>query len=309
MHVPLLAWVATMSAIAILLLVDLVVAGRRGRPMGLRLAGAWSAVYIGAAVVFAVVLALWLGSAAAQQFVTAYVVEESLSVDNLFVFVLVMSTFAVPRLQEQRVLLYGVVGALALRGVVIAGGVVLLGALEWVIYLFGAFLVVTAVRLLVSADEQPDVADNRAVKLVQRVFPTTPQYHDGRMTVPEHGRRVLTPLAIVFVALSVTNVIFAVDSIPAVFGVTRDPFLVFTSNAFALVGLRSLYFLLAGAVSRLVYLNYGLATILAFVGVKMLLEHAVPIPTWLSLVVIAAVLAVTVAASLLAGRQGAHRGG
>lgn len=302
MHVPIIAWVATVGALATLLVLDLAFAGRRDAPMTLRLAAGWSAVYVGAAVVFGLVLLGWLGSDAATQYTTAYVVEESLSVDNLFVFVLVLSTFAVPAAQEQRVLLYGVVGALLLRAVVIAGGVVLLDLLEWVIYLFGAFLVVTAVRLAVSGEEEPDVANNKAVRLVQRVFPTTGAYHDGRLSIRQGGRRVLTPLAIVMVALAVTNVIFAVDSIPAVFGVTRDPFLVFTSNAFALVGLRSLYFLLAGAVRKLVFLNYGLAAILGFVGTKMILEGVLTVPTWLSLAVIGVLLAVTVTASLLVRR-------
>ncbi len=303
MSVPLIAWVATIGGLLALLLLDLVVAGRRGEPMSLRVAGTWSAIYIGAAVVFGVVLLGWQGGDAAAQFATAYVVEESLSVDNLFVFVLVLSAFAVPRRQEQRVLLYGVVGALVLRAIVIAGGVALLDALEWVIYLFGAFLVITGIRLAFSGEEEPDVANNKIVRLVERAFPTTSEYHDGRLVTRLSGRRVLTPLAIVFVALSVTNVLFAVDSIPAVFGVTRDGFLVFTSNAFALVGLRSLYFLLAGAVRALRYLNYGLAAILVFVGAKMVLEGVVTVPTWLSLAVIAALLTITVGASLIAGRD------
>lgn len=303
MTVPLTAWIATLGSLLCLLGLDLFVAGRRGREMGMRVAGVWSAIYIGAAVVFGVILLGWQGGDSAAQFATAYVVEESLSVDNLFVFVLVLGSFAVPKLQEARVLLYGVLGALLLRAVVIAGGVAILDALEWVIYLFGAFLVVTGIRLAFSGSEEPDVGDNRIVRLVQRALPTTEDYHGGRLSVVMDGRRLLTPLAIVMVALSVTNVLFAVDSIPAVFGVTRDPFLIFTSNAFALIGLRSLYFLLAGAVQRLTYLNYGLAAILTFVGAKMILESVISIPTWVSLAVIGGLLGLTVAASLLNDRR------
>lgn len=301
MTVPLLAWVATLGSLLLLLLADLLVAGRRNRPMGMKLAGTWSAVYVGAAVIFGLLLLVWRGASSAEQFTTAYVVEESLSVDNLFVFVLVLSAFAVPKLQESRVLLYGVVGALLLRAVVIAGGVAILDALEWVIYLFGAFLVITGIRLAFTGQEEPNVGDNRVVRLVQRVLPTTDHYVAGKLSTRIDGRRYFTPLAIVMVALSVTNVLFAVDSIPAVFGVTRDPFLIFTSNAFALVGLRSLYFLLAGAVRRLVYLNYGLAAILTFVGAKMIAESVVTVPTWLSLLVIAGLLGITIAASLVLG--------
>ncbi len=305
MTVPLLAWVATLGSLLLLLMLDLVVLGRRNRPMGLKVAGTWSAVYIGAAVLFGLVLLVVEGGNSAAQYTTAYVVEESLSVDNLFVFVLVLSSFAVPKLQESRVLLYGVVGALLLRAVVIAGGVALLDALEWVIYVFGAFLVITGVRLAVTGEEEPNVGDNRVVRLVQRVLPTTNYYAGSRLSTLVEGRRMFTPLAIVMVALAVTNVLFAVDSIPAVFGVTRDPFLIFTSNAFALIGLRSLYFLLAGAVRRVVYLNYGLAAILVFVGAKMIAESVIEVPTWLSLVVIAALLALTIAASLLLGGRAA----
>ncbi|MEP6462372.1 MAG: TerC/Alx family metal homeostasis membrane protein [Frankiaceae bacterium] len=303
MTVPLLAWVATLGALILLLLLDLFVAGRRNRPMGMRLAGTWSAVYLGAAAIFGLLLLVLRGGDSAAQYTTAYVVEESLSVDNLFVFVLVLSSFAVPKLQEGRVLLYGVVGALLLRAVVIAGGVAILDALEWVIYLFGAFLVITGIRLAFAGSEEPNVSDNKVVRLVQRVLPTTEYYVHGQLTTRVDGRRLFTPLAIVMVALAVTNVLFAVDSIPAVFGVTRDPFLIFTSNAFALIGLRSLYFLLAGAVRRLVYLNYGLAAILTFVGAKMIAESVITVPTWLSLLVIGGLLALTIAASLLlAGR-------
>jgi tellurite resistance protein TerC len=304
MTVPLLAWVATLGSLLALLVLDWMVAGRRRTPIGIKLAGTWTVVYVGAAVVFALVLLVARDRDSAARFTTAYVVEESLSVDNLFVFVLVLSSFAVPKLQEQRALLYGVVGALVLRAVVIAGGVAVLDALEWVIYLFGAFLIVTGFRLAVGGEAEPEVANNRLVRLTQRLLPTTDRYDEGRLTSRVDERRVFTPLAIVMVALAVTNVLFAVDSIPAVFGVTRDPFLIVTANAFALVGLRSLYFLLAGAVQRLTYLNYGLAAILAFVGAKMILESVVVLPTWLSLGVIGGLLGVTIVASLTLGNPG-----
>lgn len=298
--IPPLAWAATVAVLLALIVADVLAVRRRTEPIGLRAAAGWSALYIGAAAGFALVLLAAYGGPAAATFTAAYVVEKSLSVDNLFVFVVVLRTFAVPRMQEQRVLLYGVIGALLLRAVLIAGGIVLLDLLSWLGYLFGAFLVLTGLRLAFAANHEPDVANNPVVRLVERVFPVSPSYLDGRLTVRLDGRLMITPMAVVMVALAVTNVVFAVDSIPAVFGVTRDGFLVFTSNAFALLGLRALYFLLAGAVRRLVYLNVGLSAILVFVGVKMLLEGVLTIPIWVSLLVITVLLATTVLASLLA---------
>jgi tellurite resistance protein TerC len=298
LNVPLWAWLATIGGLAVLLLIDLFLVARNPHEVSIREAGRWAGLYVGAGIGFAALIWIFYDGNFAGQYLAGYLVEESLSVDNLFVFVLIMSTFAVPIAYQYKVLLFGVVGALVLRGLVIAGGVALLDAIHWIIYVFGAFLIITGVRLAMHRNEEPDLAENKVVKLVQRVLPATGEYHGNKLVAKVDGRRLLTPLALVMVVIALTNVIFAVDSIPAVFGVTREPFIVFTSNAFALVGLRSLYFLLAGAVRKLVYLNIGLAAILIIVGTKMVLEDLVHVPIWLSLLVIVVILAITVVASL-----------
>ncbi len=298
MNVPLWAWVATIGGLAALLLIDLFLVARNPHEVSIGEAGRWAGLYVGAGLGFTVLIWILYCGNFAGQYLAGYLVEESLSVDNLFVFVLIMSAFAVPIAYQYKVLLFGVVGALVLRGLVIAGGVALLDAIHWIIYVFGAFLIITGVRLAMHRNEEPNLAENKVVKLVQRVLPATGEYHGDKLVGRVDGRRLLTPLALVMVVIALTNVIFAVDSIPAVFGVTREPFIVFTSNAFALVGLRSLYFLLAGAVRKLVYLNIGLAAILVIVGTKMVLEGVVHVPIWLSLVVIVVILGITVVASL-----------
>ncbi len=296
--VPIWVWFAVLGGLLALLVLDLLVVDRHAHVVGVREAAAWATVYLGVAVGFGAGLWAVAGHEAGVQYFTGYLLEESLSVDNLFIFVLVMTVFAVPVVHQHKVLLLGVVGALVFRGLFIAAGVALLGAIHWVIYLFGAFLVFTAFGLARHADDEPDIGRNPVLRLAERVLPVTRVYHGGRLTTRAAGRRVLTPMALVIVAVATTDVMFAVDSIPAVFGVTRDPFVVFTSNAFALVGLRSLYFLLAGAVRKLVYLNLGLAAVLGFVGVKMLVEPVVHVPVQVSFAVIATVLTVTVVASL-----------
>lgn len=298
MDVSLWVWGGVIVGLLALLLVDLVVVDHNPHELSMREAGSWAALYIGVAIAFGVGLLIWQGADIAGQYFAGYVVEESLSVDNLFVFVLIMSMFAVPVIHQHKVLLVGIIGALVLRAIFIAGGVALLDRLHWVIYIFGAFLILTGVRLALHRDDEPDLSRNPVLRVAQRVLPTTPEYAGGRLLIRVNGRRLVTPMALVMLTIATTDVLFAVDSIPAVFGVTREPFLVFTSNAFALVGLRSLYFLLAGAVRKLVYLNVGLSVILCFVGAKMLAESVVQVPIWLSLLVIVSVLAVTIAASL-----------
>lgn len=303
MNVPLWAWGATVGGLAVLLLVDLLVVNRGPHEVSIREAATWCGLYVGAGVVFGALVWVFYGADFGGQYLAGYLVEESLSVDNLFVFVLILSTFAVPLVHQHRVLMFGVIGALVLRGIVIAGGVALLQTLHWVIYVFGAFLIFTGLRLAIHRNDEPDLTENAAVRLVRRALPSTNEYHGGRLVARVNGRRLVTPLALVMVIIAVTNVLFALDSIPAVFGVTREPFIVFTSNAFALVGLRSAYFLLAGAVRKLVYLNVGLAAVLVIVGLKMVFEGVVHVPTWLSLLVIAAILLVTVVASLRRAAQ------
>jgi len=296
--VPLWVWASVVGGLLVLLLVDLVVVDHDPHELSRKEAGVWAALYIGIAVAFGVGLLILTGGDIAGQYFAGYLVEESLSVDNLFVFVLIMSMFAVPAVNQHKVLLFGIVGALILRGLFIAGGVALLDRLHWVIYVFGAFLVLTGIRLALHRAEEPDLGRNPVLQLAERVLPTTKEYDGGRILTRIDGRRVVTPLVLVMITIATTDVLFAVDSIPAVFGITREPFLVFTSNAFALVGLRSLYFVLAGAVRKLRYLNIGLSVILCFVGAKMLLESVVPVPVYVSLLVIVSILGVTVVLSV-----------
>ncbi len=311
-------WAGTVVVLAVLLAGDFALT-RRPHEVGLREAVGWSVFYLALPAVFAVVTWWRLGAGTAVQFFTGYVVEKSLSVDNLFVFMLLLSAFAVPAQLAQRVLLYGIVGALVLRAVFIAAGAAMLQAGAWAFLLFGGVLLLTAAKVLRDAacghTRTLTVDRLRSVRLLRRMMPVTGDYHGTRLTVRGcDGTRALTPMALVVAAVFMTDVVFAVDSVPAVYGVTQDPYLVFVTNAFALLGLRALYFVLHDTLGRLRYLNYGLALILAFIGVKLIVHWAhglwpaVPtVPTLLSLSVIIVVLAVVVAASLTAGRRSMAR--
>jgi tellurite resistance protein TerC len=305
-------WAVTLAAVVTLLVLDFAIT-RRPHAVSMKEALGWSAFYIALPLTFGVWIWSRFGSQRGVEYLTGYLVEKSLSVDNLFVFMLLLSAFAVPAALQQRVLLYGIAGALVLRGIFIALGAAALETLDWAFLLFGAILLITAVKVLKDAreghDVEIDVDTMRSVRLLRRVMPVVSEYHGPRMTVIEHGRRALTPFALVVVAVFATDIVFAVDSVPAVYGITADPYLVFVTNAFALLGLRALYFVLAGALSRLVHLGYGLAAILGFIGVKLVLHWAhevwprVPeIPTVLSLGVIVGVLALVTTTSLLATR-------
>lgn len=305
-------WAATIAAVVVLIAVDFLLT-RRPHEVSLREAAAWSAFYVGLPLAFGGWVWWRYGSGRGTEFLAGYLVEKSLSVDNLFVFMLLLSAFAVPAALQQRVLLYGIVGALVLRGVFIALGAAALQAFTVTFLVFGLILVATAVKVFRDArtghGHEVDVASMRSVRLLRRLFPVTEDYHGPRLLVRADGRRALTPLAVVVVAVFAADLVFAIDSVPAVYGITDDPYLVFATNAFALLGLRALYFLLAGALSRLVHLGYGLAAILAFIGAKLALHWAhtvwpaVPeIPTLLSLGVIVGILALVTATSLLATR-------
>ncbi|MEU4761947.1 TerC/Alx family metal homeostasis membrane protein [Actinosynnema sp. NPDC023794] len=306
-------WLISIAVLVALLIADFAVT-RRPHDVSMREAAGWSVFYLALPVVFG----LWLWNAAgsdrALEFMTGFVVEKSLSVDNLFVFMLLLAAFAVPTAVQQRVLLYGIVGALVLRGVFIAAGAAMLSAGTWAFLVFGLVLFASAVKLLHDAVSGPaaerDVSRMRSVRLLRRLMPVTDDYRGTRLTVREHGRRALTPLAVVVVAVFATDVVFAVDSVPAVYGITDDPYLVFATNAFALLGLRALYFVLQSALAKLVHLNHGLAIILAFIGAKLVLHWAhgiwpgVPeIPTPVSLAVIIGVLAVVTVTSLRSRRR------
>ncbi len=303
-------WAVTIGVIAVLLAFDLLLATLRPHAVGYREAAAWSALYIAAAVVFGVVFASVVGWGYGAEYFAGYLVEKSLSVDNLFVFVIIMSTFAVPREHQQRVLTFGIIAAVALRAVFIVLGAALLSLLSFMFVIFGLLLVWTAVRLFRHRDRDPEIRDNPLVRVSRRVLPFTDTYAGGRLIARVSGRWVVTPLFTVFIAIGGTDILFALDSIPAVFGVTNQAYIVFVANAFALLGLRALYFLVTGLLDRLVYLSTGLALILAFIGVKLILhwghglDPRVPeISTAVSLGVIAVVLAVTTVASLIKSRR------
>jgi tellurite resistance protein TerC len=294
------SWLVFSVVVLGLLALDLGVFHRRPHAVSLREAGTWTAVWIALAGVFGVFVYLTLGSQRALEYAAAYLVEKSLSVDNLFVFVAVFGAFAVPPQLQHRVLFWGVMGALVLRAVFIAVGAVLLEHFHAVIYVFGAILLLTAYRLLrEKAGHEAHPQNSAAYRLFQRFIPSTRDYHGNHMVVRENGRLLATPLLAVLVVVEVSDVIFAVDSIPAVFAVTEDPFIVYTSNVFAILGLRSLYFLLADVVHRFRYLKLGLVGILAFVGVKMLISDFVKVPIVLSLAFIALTLLLAILASLL----------
>jgi tellurite resistance protein TerC len=304
------AWVATVALIVGLLALDLLVAGRGPHAVGFREAVFSSVFYIAVALLFGVVFGLLAGWDFGAQYFAGYIVEKSLSVDNLFVFVIIMSAFAVPAEHQQRVLTFGIVAALVLRAVFIALGAALLSLFSFMFLLFGLLLIFTAVQLFRHRDEDPEVDDNALVRFARRRLPFTDRYENGKLVTRVDGRRMLTPLCLVLVAIGSTDLLFALDSIPAVFGVTEEAFIVFTANAFALLGLRALYFLVSGLLDRLVYLSTGLSLILAFIGAKLVLHYlhtlddTVPeISTGLSLIVIVLVLTATTVASLLKARR------
>jgi tellurite resistance protein TerC len=306
-------WFITIGVVLALLVVDFI-ATRRPHEVSMREAIAWSAFYIALPLAFGLYVWSAHGGDRGLEYYTGYLVEKTLSVDNLFVFMLLLAAFAVPEVLKQRVLLYGIVGALVLRGIFIALGAAALSRFDWVFLVFGAILVLTGIKLLRDAisghDHEVDVAELRVVKVMRRFMPVSDDYEGTRFTVVRQGTRALTPFALVTVAVLATDVVFAVDSVPAVYGITGDPYLVFVTNAFALLGLRALYFVLEGALGALAHLSYGLAAILGFIGFKLVLHWAhlvwpsVPdVPTLTSLFVILGILATTIATSLYANRQ------
>ena len=274
MHVTTLTWLATVAGLLLLLVFDQWVAARKGEhEFSHREALRWVAFYVTLAVAFGAGMWLVAGGRYGAEFFAGYLTEYSLSVDNLFVFVIIMSTFAVPRAFQHKVLLVGIALALVLRGIFIAAGAAAIERFVWVFFVFGAFLVYTAVKLARGHEEEEEGArDSKAVRLMERLLPTTREYDGARVVTRLGGRRVFTPLLLVMVAIGSTDLLFALDSIPAIFGLTKQAYIVFTANAFALMGLRQLYFLLDGLLDRLVHLSYGLAVILGFIGVKLVLH-------------------------------------
>lgn len=300
---PWFFWVAFNAFVLLMLVLDLFVFHRHAHVIKFREAMGWTGFWIALAAGFAVLVYFWHGPGKTLEFVTGYVIEESLSVDNLFVFLLIFRYFKVPAQYQHKVLFWGIVGALAMRIVFIAAGVTLIRRFEWIIYIFGLFLIYAGAKLFRSEEMEIHPEHNPVLKLFRRRVRLTQDYVEGHFSVVREGKRYFTPLAVVLLVVESTDVAFATDSIPAVLAITRDPFIVYTSNVFAVMGLRSLYFALAGMMEIFHYLHYGLATILIFVGVKMLVSHYLPIPVGAALAVIAVVLGVSVAASLLLPRQ------
>jgi tellurite resistance protein TerC len=321
MHVSTWVWFVTLGGLLAVLLADLFIIGRRPHEPATRESALWVTLYVGLAVLFGLGILYFSGARYAGEFYAGWLTEYSLSVDNLFVFVIIMARFRVPRPYQQKVLLVGIVLALLMRGIFIAAGAAAIQRFIWVFYLFGAFLIYTAVKLAVNREEEEEeFKENALVRWTRRVLPVSKKFHGADISTKVNGKRMFTPMLVVMIAIGTTDLLFALDSIPAIFGLTKEPFLVFTANVFALMGLRQLYFLIGGLLDRLVYLSIGLSIVLGFIGVKLILEalhennlsflnggeHITSIPTipiWLSLTVIIGTLALTTILSLLKSRR------
>ncbi|MER7673779.1 TerC family protein [Kitasatospora sp. NPDC096128] len=318
MDVSVAMWATTIGVLIALITADFFIGGRKPHEVSIKEAGIWTVVWVVLALLFGGFLWWHSGAQPAGEFFAGYITEKSLSVDNLFVFILIMGKFAVPRIYQQRVLMFGVIIALVLRAVFIAGGAALVTQFSWVFFIFGAFLIWTAWKLIKEAradEEDEEFEENRLLKSITRRFPSADRYHGTKLFVRENGRRLITPMLIVMLAIGTTDVLFALDSIPAIFGLTQDPYIVFTANAFALMGLRQLYFLIGGLLKKLVHLSYGLSVILGFIGVKLVLHAAheaganvpeIGIPFSLGFIVV--VLAVTTVTSLMASKKAEQAG-
>lgn len=294
-------WAVFVAAVVALLLVDLLVAGRSKGIPSMRSSLAWSIGWTVVALAFTLVLLVWQGGTEAEEYLSGYLIERSLSLDNLFVFALLFTYFAVPELAQRKVLFYGILGAIVLRAIFIFAGAALLDAFHWTIYLFGAVLLFTGIRMATHDNSEIHPDRNPVLRAVRKVIPMSDRYDGEQVFSRERGKRVATPLLAALLMVATFDLVFAIDSIPAIFAITRDTFIVFAANAFSLLGLMSLYFLLAGAAQRFKYLNVGLAAILVFVGLKMLISDLWHVPTMLSL----AVIAVTLTAAIVASQRAA----
>jgi len=294
-----LPWINFTAIVFIMLALDLGVFNREAHEVSVKEALGWSAVWVAVSLLFNLGVWYWNGPEVALQFLTGYLIEKALSVDNIFVFVLLFSYFKVKAIYQHKVLFWGIIGAFIMRAVLIATGSALIRHFDWIFYVFGAFLVITGIKMAFSKEEHVDPEKNIMVRLARRFIPVTPEYREGKFFVIEHGKRYATPLFIAILAVEATDLVFALDSIPAIFAITPDPFIVYTSNVFAILGLRALYFALAGVITMFHYLKFGLSMILVFVGVKMILAHHFKIPIGIALGVVAAILVLSVIASLL----------
>jgi tellurite resistance protein TerC len=302
-------WIAFNVFVLGMLAIDLGVFHRKAHAVTTREATVWCFVWISLGLIFNAGIYIWMGPEKGLEFFTGYLIEYSLSVDNIFVFIIILTYFSVAPAHQHRVLFWGILGALIMRGVFIGAGALLLQAFHWVIYIFGAFLVFTGIKMITSDETSVHPEDNPVIKVLRRIMPISPQFEGQRFFVKRDGKWAATPLFVVLLVIESTDLIFAVDSVPAIFAVSQDPFIVYTSNVFAILGLRSLYFLLAGVMDLFIYLRYGLGVVLSFVGVKMLLADIYKIPIGLSLAVVAGVLAITIVASLLARPKGTRAEG
>lgn len=312
MNISLTVWLLTILALCALIAVDFFI-GRKPHDVSMKEAGIWTVVWVALACIFGLGLLVFAGGKQGGEFFAGFITEKSLSVDNLFVFVLIMAKFSVPTKYQQRVLLIGVLIALVLRTAFILAGAAMISSFSWIFYIFGAFLIYTAWKLIQEArsdEEDEEFEENKLLKSLERRFGVADRYHGTKLFLKQNGKRIMTPMLVVILAIGTTDVLFALDSIPAIFGLTQDPYIVFTANAFALMGLRQLYFLIGGLLRKLVHLSYGLSIILGFIGVKLVLHalhengvHVPEISTAVSLGVIVLVLAVTTVTSLLASRK------
>jgi tellurite resistance protein TerC len=293
-------WIGFAVFVLGVLALDLGVFSRKAHEVRFREALTWTCVWVSLAMIFNAWIYIKFGSHKALEFLTGYLIEEALSVDNIFVFVILLSSFAVPKIYQHRVLFWGVIGAIVMRAIFIGLGVALISRFHWIMYLFGAILIITGIRLLFQSDDhEPHPEKNPIYKLARRVIPAVSEYHGGSFLIVRDGKRFATPLLLVLVAIEATDVVFAVDSIPAVFAITTDPFIVYTSNIFAILGLRSMYFLLAGVLDKFHFLKIGLALVLLFVGTKMVIADWYKVPIVASLATIAGLLSLSVVASLI----------
>ncbi len=299
MTAGLLPWILFTIFIIAMLAIDLGVFNRKAHEVSVREALAWSGVWIGLALAFNAGIWYWKGQEVAIQFFTGYVVEKSLSVDNIFVFLQVFAYFSVPAIYQHKILFWGVLGAIIMRAIFIFAGVALIAKFHWIIYVFGAFLVFTGIKMASSKGKELHPEKNPLIRLLKRFVPLSHDYEDGKFFVRKDNMLLATPLILVLIVIETTDVIFAVDSIPAILAITTDPFIVYSSNLFAIMGLRALFFAVAGVIKRFYYVHYGLAAILAFVGVKMLLSEVYKMPSAAALAVIAVILAVSMIASAL----------
>ena len=308
-------WAVFIAFVIAMLLLDMfVLGGRQAHKVTVREALTWSAVWVSLALTFNALFWFWLDGSVgreianqkALEFLTGYVIEKSLSIDNVFVFLMIFAAFQVPAELQRRVLLFGVLGAIILRAIMILGGAWIVREFHWVLYLFGAFLVITGIRMLVMAEKEPDLEKNPVLRFARKHLKLTDSYRGDKFSVRENGVRMFTPLFLVLVLIETSDVVFAVDSIPAIFAITTDPFIVFTSNIFAILGLRALYFLLADMASRFHLLKYGLAMVLTFIGTKMLIAPWYHLPTPAALATVAVILVAAIIASLIASRPHAH---